>query len=156
MNLREQVEHDLGLTLESGDDWGLPVELRSPDGVIQKKTVVCTASDISFAATDRSVNSTSTDFRNFEISDGDELQFSGSVANTGTYTVSSIAENKIILEESVVDEAAGSEVKVINLDVLRGNPKQRSPPQSHNRTILYDLRPGFETLLNRMVNNTAS
>jgi hypothetical protein len=121
MNLREQCEHDLELTLESGDDWGLPVELRSPDGVIQSKTVVCTASDISFVASDKSVNSTTTDFRDYRIDVGDELQFSGSSNNTGTYTVSSIAENKMVMEESIVDEAAGSEIKILNLGIpLRG------------------------------------
>jgi hypothetical protein len=116
MNHREQVEFDLSETLEDPDAWGLPVELRDPDGDIQTKTVVLAASDLSFAASDNSMNSTTTDLRDPLIDDGDELQFNGSVNNTGTYTVSSIAENKIVFEESITDESAGSEIKVLNLD----------------------------------------
>ena len=33
MSLREQVEKDLSFSLEGTNDWGLPVELISPDGV---------------------------------------------------------------------------------------------------------------------------
>jgi hypothetical protein len=33
MSLRELAESDLAVTLESQDDWGLPVELIDPDGV---------------------------------------------------------------------------------------------------------------------------
>ena len=115
MNLREQVEYDLGETLEDGvGGWGLPVVLRDPDGVIQTYTVVLTASDISFSSTDNSINSTSTDFRNFRISEDDVLQFNGSTSNTGTYTVSDITENKITFDESITTEAAGSEIKILN------------------------------------------
>lgn len=114
MNLRELAERDLGLTLESSNDWGLPVTLRSPDGEIQAYTVVCTASDISFASADSSVNSVTTDFRDYKIDVDDVLQFSGSTGNTSTYTVSSIAENKIVVAESVTTEAAGSEIKIVN------------------------------------------
>lgn len=32
-NLREQMERDLGITLENGG-WGLPVELTGPDGIV--------------------------------------------------------------------------------------------------------------------------
>jgi hypothetical protein len=34
INLREQVENDLSVTVE-GTDWGLPVTLISPDGITQ-------------------------------------------------------------------------------------------------------------------------
>lgn len=34
MSLREQVESDLSFTLESIGDWGLPVELIDPDGLV--------------------------------------------------------------------------------------------------------------------------
>lgn len=36
MNLRVQIEEDLALTLESPDDYGLPVKLIDPDGGIQE------------------------------------------------------------------------------------------------------------------------
>lgn len=32
MNLREQMERDLAVTLERPENWGLPVELTGPDG----------------------------------------------------------------------------------------------------------------------------
>jgi len=114
MNLRVTAEKDLGLTLESPDDWGLPVTLRSPDGEMQSYTVVLSADDISFASSDNSVNSTSSDFRDYLIAEDDVLEFSGSIVNTGTYTVTSITENKILVTESVVTESAGSTIKVIN------------------------------------------
>lgn len=117
MNLRELVEYDLAETLESEDDWGLPVELRDPDGDIQTKTVVCTASDLSFAAADKSMNSTTTDFRDYRLEEDDVLQFSGSSNNTGTYTVASVSENKVTFDESIVNESAGSEIKVVNQNV---------------------------------------
>jgi hypothetical protein len=35
-NLRERVEQDLGTTMESPNQWGLPVELTAPDGKVYK------------------------------------------------------------------------------------------------------------------------
>lgn len=144
MNLREQVEFDLSETLENPDDWGLPVELRDPDGDIQTKTVVGRASDLSFASADNSLNSTTTDLRDPLIDDGDELQFISSVNNTGTYTVSSIEENKIILEESITDESAGTEIKILNTSMpLNG--------QVMYDTIEQDTDTGVDVIMHKPV-----
>jgi hypothetical protein len=117
VNLREQIEFDLVETLE-GDDWGLPVVLRSPDGVIQDKAVVLTANDISFLAADKSINSVDTDFRNYRLSVGDEILVSGSVNNTGVLTIESVEKNKITIAELIVDESSGAEFRVINNSTL--------------------------------------
>lgn len=113
MNLRELVEFDLGETLESGDDWGLPVTLMSPDGEFQDKTVVCSINDISFIAADSSINSSS-DFREKRIKKNDELKFIGSENNTGIYTVIDIDTNKIIVSEPIIDETSSAEIKIVN------------------------------------------
>jgi len=117
VNLRELVEYDLYETLESGDDWGLPVSLLSPDGEFQDKTVVCSAIDIFFSAVDNSVNSTGTDFREKNIKKEDVVRFLGSENNTSDYTVGSVSERKIFLEESIFDEPSGEIIKILNISM---------------------------------------
>lgn len=112
INLREQVELDLEFSLEG--EWGLPAVLIGPDGEKQDSPIVVRADDLSFVASDKSVNSTATDFRYIRISDGDTISINGTALNDGSYTVQNITQNKIIVVESIVDESAGATVAMVN------------------------------------------
>jgi len=112
INLREQVEQDLDFTLEG--EWGLPVELTGPDGLKQTNPIVLRAEDLTFAAGDKSINSATTDFRYVRISSGDTISISGTALNDGSYTVNTITKNKVTVNESIVAEAAGPLVSIVN------------------------------------------
>jgi len=118
MNLREQVEADLEVTLEG--EWGLPVVLISPDGEKQESPVILSASDLSFLDSDSSINSVTTDFRYLRLTIGDTITVSGSASNDGTLTVATISQNKITVDEAITTEAAGSAITLVNdsLDLL--------------------------------------
>ena len=81
-------------------------------GAIIGKTV--TGIDFTFAAADSSVAWTSTDL-SYMIT-GDKVNISGSTSNDGNYTVASVdtANSKIIFNETVVDEASGATVTIID------------------------------------------
>jgi len=66
--------------------------------------------DISFAAADSSINSTTTDLA-LGLSVGRYIRVTGSANNDGWYSVASISSaNKIIVNEAVADEAAGASI----------------------------------------------
>lgn len=58
-------------------------------GEVPKVLYAFTGTDISFAATDNSINSVSTDFEGLII--GDQITVSGSASNNGTFTVSAVS-----------------------------------------------------------------
>jgi len=68
------------------------------------------ATDISFANSDKSINSTDTDLSIFN--GVDKIRIAGSASNDGVYTISSVSANKIVVNEDITDEDAGEYVAI--------------------------------------------
>jgi len=67
--------------------------------------------DIAFAATGSKITSTTTDLSVFDI--GDTIVTTGSASNNGTFTVASVTSTaEIVVNEALVDEAAGATVDI--------------------------------------------
>lgn len=73
--------------------------------------------DLSFQASDRSLNSTVTALNTFSFAPGDIVQVFGSPLNSRQFTIATVAVNKItfIASNIVQDEAAGAQVNVTSL-----------------------------------------
>lgn len=73
--------------------------------------------DLSFQASDRSLNSTVTALNSFSFAPGDVVQIFGSPLNSKQLTISTVSLNKItfIASNTVQDEAAGNAVNVTSL-----------------------------------------
>jgi hypothetical protein len=141
--LREIIEKDLTDTLES--EFRLPVILLSPDGERQENPVILKDSaEISFVASDKSINSVDVNFFGLELNQGDSLKVFGSSSNDGTYTVSKINNKKITVNESVIDETFGVDVTLQNLtSPLVG--------QILYDTLRDDLEQGVQTIVHKPV-----
>lgn len=79
-----------------------------------------TGTDISFAASDDSINATSTDLSIFKA--GRKITITGSTSNNGTYTVSSVTSTKVIVSSALTDESAGASITATQPTMLTGIP----------------------------------
>lgn len=63
-----------------------------------------------FTSSDKSINDESQDFREIGFIPGNEILISGSLQNNKIFTIVSIAEHKIIVQETVKDESSNNRV----------------------------------------------
>jgi len=78
---------------------------------------------ISFAAADKSINIASGfTAAGFDGSDGEMILISGSGKNDGLYTLVSDTDTKLIVVESIVEEAAGATVVIYGVAVYKITP----------------------------------
>jgi hypothetical protein len=70
------------------------------------------ATDISFVSTDKSINTIGEDFTSANLQVGDKIIVTGSTYNNCVFTVVTIATLKLTVSETIVDEAAGANVKI--------------------------------------------
>jgi len=64
--------------------------------------------DISFIASDKSINTSGGDFTECNPQIGDKIIVYDSVNNNGAFTIASVTSTKIIVNETIIDESAGS------------------------------------------------
>jgi hypothetical protein len=80
------------------------------------------ATDISFVASDNSLNSTSSDFAALGYASGMLIAVSGSARNNKNFLVISVTSRKMLVQDaSVAPEAAGAAVAIQGATVLRAN-----------------------------------
>lgn len=74
--------------------------------------------DLSFAASDRSLNSVGTNLSSFSFAAGDIVRVKGSASNDRQFQIATVAASKItfIASNTVTDEAAGASIKVSSLN----------------------------------------
>lgn len=68
--------------------------------------------DIYFTASDKSINTSTLDFTTGNLYAGDKLEIKYSTNNSGIFTVATIAQYKITVTETIIDESAGPEIKI--------------------------------------------
>lgn len=68
--------------------------------------------DISFAASDSSINTSAGDFTSEDIEIGDYITVDGSDDNDGIYTVKTVVALKIVVNETIADEALGDTITI--------------------------------------------
>lgn len=69
-------------------------------------------SDITFTASDSSINTAAGDFTTEDIEAGDHITISGSANNNGTYSVATVVAAKITVNESITDESTGPTIVI--------------------------------------------
>lgn len=69
-------------------------------------------SDITFTASDSSINTAGGDFTSKDIEIGDHITVSGSANNDGIYSVLTVAAAKITVNESITDESTGPTIVI--------------------------------------------
>ena len=85
-----------------------------------------TGTGISFAAADKSINIASGfSAAHFDGNDGEQILISGSTSNNGLYTIVSDEDAKIIVEEAIVEEAAGDTVVIYGVQVYNITPTKK-------------------------------
>lgn len=68
--------------------------------------------DISFIASDSSINTSGGDFTECNPQVGDRIIVYDSINNNGIFTISSVSATKIVVNETIIDESAGSYIYI--------------------------------------------
>lgn len=132
----EQITSQIAVSAASGGPISLEFSFGSYDdfiaGALQgvwTTAVAISATDISAAASDNSLNSTSTDFTAQNLNVGQWIKiagFTGTAGNNGLAKVVSIATNKVIVSGLTLTDDAAGETVAITGQMIRNGTTQKS------------------------------
>jgi hypothetical protein len=93
--------------------------------------------DISFAATDNSINSSTTDFVAAGFASGQLIAIAGSAQNDKNFLIASVSQYKmLVIDASVAPEAAGATIAISGASVLRANQGNVSAAERFERCYI--------------------
>ncbi|MBU1095831.1 MAG: hypothetical protein KKB34_05055 [Bacteroidetes bacterium] len=72
--------------------------------------------NISFVSADKSINDENSGLAQFGLAVGNDILVQGSVQNNKVFTIATISESKITVNETIIDEEAGTRVIIQKLE----------------------------------------